>query len=148
MRVVLAVGLFGAIAIGAQAPPASVRLTATTQNVSGAGEAIKITISNWSTDTQKDEMIAAWTRTNVSAAPAAEGRGARGGRGAGADAAGVAGVVPRRPLREPMHRDLKFHRTRMLLIRIVPPFDSVAAARAAAVATLLRLRPRLLWLRL
>ena len=80
---VLAVGLFGAIAIGAQAPPASVRLTATTQNVSGAGEAIKINISNWSTDTQKDEMIAAWTRTNVSAAPAAEGRGARGGRGAG-----------------------------------------------------------------
>ena len=80
MRVVLAVGLFGAIAIGAQAP-APVRLTATTQNVSGAGEAIKITISNWSTDTQKDEMIAAWTRTNVSAVPAGEGRGARGGRG-------------------------------------------------------------------
>jgi len=43
---VLAVGLFGAIAIGAQAPPAPVRLTATTQNVSGAGEAIKITISS------------------------------------------------------------------------------------------------------
>ena len=57
---VLAVGLFGAIAIGAQAPPASVRLTATTQNVSGAGEAIKINISNWSTDMQKDELIAAW----------------------------------------------------------------------------------------
>ena len=36
----------------------------------------------------------------------------------------------------------------MLLIRIVPPFDSVAAARAAVVATLLRLRPRLLWPRL
>ena len=82
--------------------------------------------------------------------------GGTGGRGtwssrrpwAQADAAGVAGVVPRRRLREPMHRHLIFHRTRMLLIRIVPPFDSVAAARAAAVATLLRLRPRLLWLRL
>ena len=99
---VLAVGLFGAIAIGAQAPPASVRLTATTQNVSGAGEAIKITISNWSTDMQKDEMIAAWTRTNVSAAPAA--RGVELAEAVAADAAGVAGVVPRRLLREPMHR--------------------------------------------
>ena len=88
---VLAVGLFGAIAIGAQAPPAPVRLTATTQNVSGAGEAIKITISSWSTDVQKDEMIAAWTRTNVAAAPAAEGRGTRGGRGAGGGRGGRGG---------------------------------------------------------
>jgi len=62
----------------------------------------------------------------------------------GEDAADVAGVVPRRRLREPMRRRLIFHRTRMLLIRIVPPFDSVAAARAVAVATLLRLRPRLI----
>ena len=88
---VLAVGLFGAIAIGAQAPPAPIRLTATTQNVSGAGEAIKITISSWSTDTQKDEMIAAWTRTNAAAAPAAEGRGTRGGRGAGGGRGGRGG---------------------------------------------------------
>jgi hypothetical protein len=65
-----------------------------------------------------------------------------------ADAADVAGVAPRRRLPEPTHRRLIFHRTRMLLIRIVPPFDSVAAARAVAVVTLLRLRPRLLWLQL
>lgn len=88
---VLAFALFGAIAIGAQEPPASVRLTAITQNVSGAGEAIKINISNWSTDAQRDEMIAAWTRTNVSAAPAGEARGARGARGGRGGAGGRGG---------------------------------------------------------
>src|SRR4051812_38524304 len=75
----LGVLLVGAMAMSAQAPQA-VRLTATTQNVSGAGEAIKITIATWSTDAQKDEMVAAWMLTNASAA-AADGRGGRGGRG-------------------------------------------------------------------
>jgi hypothetical protein len=95
---VLAVVLLGTFAIRAQTPAPAVRLTAATQNVSGAGEAIKITISNWSTDAQKDEMIAAWTLTNVSAPRAgAEGRGARGaGRGAtaGRGARGGRGAAP------------------------------------------------------
>src|SRR5437867_2525241 len=83
----LAVVLFGAFAISAQAPAAAVRLTGTTQNVSGAGEAIKIDISNWSPDAQREEMIAAWMLTTATPA-AAEGRGGRGrggaaGRGAG-----------------------------------------------------------------
>ena len=78
-RVFAVVVLFGTFCMGAQAPPPAVRLTATTQNVSGAGEAIKITISNWSTEAQRDEMIAAWMLTNVSAPPAgADGRGGRG----------------------------------------------------------------------
>lgn len=76
---VAAIVLFGVLAISAQAPQTGVRLTATTQNVSGAGEAIKIAISNWSTEAQKDEMIAAWTLS----APTTQGRGGRGGGGGG-----------------------------------------------------------------
>jgi hypothetical protein len=79
---VLAVVLFAAIAIGAQSPQTGVRFTATTQNVSGAGETIKIALTDWSTDAQKDEMIAAWTLT----ASATQGRGGRGGAGRGAAA--------------------------------------------------------------
>jgi hypothetical protein len=94
----LAVVLFGAFCMGSQAPPPAVRLSAATQNVSGAGEAIKITISNWSTDAQRGEMIAAWMLTDVSApAAGADGRGARGtGRGgtAGRGARGGRGAAP------------------------------------------------------
>src|SRR5262245_34639329 len=80
----LAVVVLGTVSVGAQTPSA-VRFTATTQNVSGAGEPIKINISSWSTDAQKAEMIAAWTLANAkpAEAAAAEGRGGRGGRGGG-----------------------------------------------------------------
>jgi hypothetical protein len=60
------------------------RFIATSANVSGAGEAIKINVSNWSSDSVRDEFVAAWTLT--AAAP----RG-RGGRGGAAGAAGAAG---------------------------------------------------------
>jgi hypothetical protein len=57
------------------------RFIATSAGVSGAGEAIKINVSNWSSDSTRDEFVAAWTLT--AAAPQA-----RGGRGGGAGAAG------------------------------------------------------------
>jgi hypothetical protein len=60
------------------------RFIATSAGVSGAGEAIKINISNWSSDSVRDEFVAAWTLT----AAAPQGRG---GRGGGAGAAGRGG---------------------------------------------------------
>src|ERR1700735_5597536 len=52
-------------------------LTATTDNVSGAHEKIRIDVLRWSTDDERDEFLAAWTLT-----PRAG--GGKGGRGAGA----------------------------------------------------------------
>jgi hypothetical protein len=77
------------IAIIAQTPaqdPNGVRFNATTENVSGAGEAIRINLSRWSTDADRDELVNAWT-LKAPAAPARGGggggaRGGRGGRGA------------------------------------------------------------------
>ena len=64
------------------------RFIATSINVSGAGEAIKINVSNWSSDSVRDEFVAAWTLT----AAAPQGRGGRGGgAGAGAARGGAAG---------------------------------------------------------
>src|SRR5215468_5101024 len=66
----------------------AVRFAATTQNVSGAGESIKINLSSWSSDTQRDEFVAAWTLTANAAAPP----GGRGGRGGARGAAGTRGA--------------------------------------------------------
>jgi len=63
------------------------RFIATSAGVSGAGEAIKINISNWSSDSVRDEFVAAWTLT----AAAPQGRGGRGG-GAGAAGRGAGGA--------------------------------------------------------
>src|SRR5580693_2645752 len=52
------------------------RLTATTANVSGAPDSIRIDVLRWSTDAERDQLMNAWNMT----APAA-GRGGRGGRG-------------------------------------------------------------------
>ncbi len=102
-------GLAAIAALGAQAPGGPVRFTATTANVSGAGEPIKINLTGWSTDAQRDEFVAAWSLTAKPAAGAEArggrgargaagargGRGARGARGGGGDAAG--GEVPADP---------------------------------------------------
>jgi hypothetical protein len=64
------------------------RFIATSAGVSGAGEAIKINVSNWSSDSTRDEFVAAWTLT--AAAPQARG-GRGGGAGAGAARGGAAG---------------------------------------------------------
>jgi hypothetical protein len=63
---------------------AGVRFTATTENVSGAGEPIKINLTSWSSDTQRDELVIAWNLTASAPAAAAAGRGGRGARGAAA----------------------------------------------------------------
>src|SRR5580704_13594209 len=42
---------------------AEVHFTATTENVSGAGESIKINLTSWSTDMQRDELVTAWNLT-------------------------------------------------------------------------------------
>jgi hypothetical protein len=62
----------------AQAPVAS--FTATTGNLRGAPEAIRIDILRWSTDAERDQVLAAWTQPG--SAPG-------GGRGAGTRAPAV-----------------------------------------------------------
>lgn len=92
MRSLQLLGLFvlGFIAIGAQAPANGVHFTATTENVSGAGEPIKINLTSWSTDAQRDGFVDAW---NMKAPAAAQGRGrgARGGGGSGRGGRGARG---------------------------------------------------------
>src|SRR5215475_6108064 len=78
---ILALLGFALATISAQAP-APLHFTATTANVSGAGEPIKINLNGWSTDTQRDEFVAAWTMKNQPSPPA-EGRGGRGAAGRG-----------------------------------------------------------------
>jgi|SRR6185295_423486 len=65
----------------------SMRFTATSANVSGAGETVKINLAGLSTDAERDQYVAAWTLT----APAAA-RDGDGGRGRGGTAA--AAVTP------------------------------------------------------
>ena len=55
--------------------------TATSASVSGAGEAIKINVTDWSSDSVRDGFVAAWTLTATATAP--QGRGGRGGGGNG-----------------------------------------------------------------
>ena len=80
-----AVGIFLAFvllgfAVAAQ-DSKSIRYTAISENVSGSGETVRINLTAWSSELQRDEFVAAWSLT----APAAGGaRGARGTRGAGA----------------------------------------------------------------
>src|SRR5580692_10600727 len=70
------------LAMTAQTPAKGpiVHYTATTENVSGAGDTVKIDLLSWSTDADRDQLLAAWTLT---AAPAASARGAGGAGGAG-----------------------------------------------------------------
>jgi hypothetical protein len=76
--------------LAAQTPTAGpiLSLTATTDNVSGANESIRIDVLRWSTDAERDQLLSAWT---PAAAPTKGGRGGRGGRGG---AAGAAGQTP------------------------------------------------------
>jgi len=61
--------------------------TATSANVSGAPDAIRIDILRWSTDAERDRLMDAWNLK-----PAAAGRGGRGGSGRGGRGGSV-GVV-------------------------------------------------------
>ncbi len=90
--------------------PNAIRFTATTANVSGAGETIKINLSAWSTDADRDEIVNAWTLKPPPSQPVTEarggrgaaaggagGRGGRGGRGGDADPVDPAAVDPDNP---------------------------------------------------
>jgi hypothetical protein len=112
---VLAIGIIAVsiIAFG-QAPTATptgpiMRFTATTANVSGAGDNVKIDLLKWSTDADRDQFVAAWNLTAPTTAArggaagargeAARGGGAGGARGAGrggdnADAGAAAAAPP------------------------------------------------------
>jgi hypothetical protein len=103
--ILMAIGIAAAGLMAAQTPAKGPiqRFTATTDNVSGAGDTVKIDLLSWSTDADRDQFLAAW---NLTAPPggarggagrgAAGGAGAAGGRGAGggrgADAPAAAGA--------------------------------------------------------
>src|SRR5262249_51527376 len=79
-----AVVVLPAVLLKAQTPATGpiLRLTATSENVSGAPDTIRIDLLRWSTDAERDQMITAWNMPAAPAAPAAEGA-ARGGGGRG-----------------------------------------------------------------
>ena len=79
--------LAGALAF-AQTPASGpvLHLTATTANVSGAPDSIRIDVLRWSTDAERDQLMAAWDMK----APAG-GRAGRGGRGGGRGGGGRGG---------------------------------------------------------
>jgi hypothetical protein len=61
----------------------SLRFTATTDNVGGAPDSIRIDLLRWSTDAERDQLMSAWNMTNgAGRAGRGGGRGAA-GRGAG-----------------------------------------------------------------
>src|SRR6185295_14435032 len=68
------------------------RLSATSDNVSGAGDAIKIDLLSWSTDADRDQLVSAWMLTAPAAGAGAGRGGARGGGGAGAGAGAAGGA--------------------------------------------------------
>jgi len=85
----LCAGVAFVAVLGAQTP--ILRLTATTDNVRGAADSIRIDVLRWSTDAERDQLMSAWNMTNgAGRAGRGGGRGAaragRGGRGAAAPA--------------------------------------------------------------
>ena len=91
--ITLAAGL-----ITAQTPATGpiLRLNATTENVSGAPDPIRIDVLRWSTDAERDQLLSAWTSPGTPApAPAAAERG--GARGRGGRGAAVVDAPPATP---------------------------------------------------
>jgi hypothetical protein len=83
--------IFAAVLATGQTPAApALSLTATTDNVNGAHDSIRINLFRWSTDAERDQLLAAW---NLTGASATGGRG-RGGRGPGARGGGVPNPAP------------------------------------------------------
>src|SRR5262245_44511810 len=66
-------------------PPASAPITsfsATSANVGGAPDAVRIDLFRWSTDAEREQLMAAWSMTKPSGRGGGGGAG-RGGRGGG-----------------------------------------------------------------
>jgi len=88
--------------INAQTPATGpiLRLNATTDNVSGAPDPIRIDLLRWSTDAERDQLLSAWTSPGASkaapaaAAPAGERGGARGRGGRGGAPADAPPATP------------------------------------------------------
>ena len=102
------VGLFTTVSLAQTPSPAApgITITATSANVSGAGEKIEFFINKWSTDADRDKLSTAWntkpapppaagTRAGADGAPAAGRAGGGGGRGGRGGAA--ADATPRTP---------------------------------------------------
>jgi hypothetical protein len=85
MRASVLAGIaFAAVVATAQGPILS--FTATTENVAGAPDSIRIDVLRWSTDAERDRLVSAWNMTGAAGrGRGAGGRGGRGGRGAGAE---------------------------------------------------------------
>jgi hypothetical protein len=95
----------------AQTPSGPIlRLTATTENVVGAHDSIRIDVLRWSTDAERDQLLSAWTNPAAPAASGRVGRGrggaagnelppgaGRGGRGGGRGSSGGAPTAPPTP---------------------------------------------------
>jgi hypothetical protein len=91
MKGLVAAGFVAALLIHAETPKTATSgavesYTATTANVSGAPDKIRIEILRWSTDSERDKLMDAWNLKN-----AETGRGGRGGAGRGGSARGGAG---------------------------------------------------------
>jgi hypothetical protein len=72
------------------------RLTATTANVTGAPDSIRIDLFRWSTDAERDALMAAWElKPEAAGRGASGGRGGGGGRGASKAGAGARGAAGR-----------------------------------------------------
>ena len=90
--VLLACGVLVPVAAetpGAESGP-MLRLTAVTANVTGAPDSVRIDVFRWSTDAERDNLMAAWELKPGAIA----GRGAAGGRGGGRGGRGGAARGP------------------------------------------------------
>src|SRR3984885_15172854 len=85
MRSILTTALLMAGTAAAQTPSSGpiLSLSATTQNISGANDNIRIDLLRWSTDAERDEVFGAWSMTLAPTPAAGGGRGGRGGGGGG-----------------------------------------------------------------
>ncbi len=84
-----------AILLLAEKPAAVFTLTATTANVAGAPDAVRIEILRWSTDEERDRLTSAWSLKSAPAASSAS-KGAAKGRGA-AKGSAPAGATKQSP---------------------------------------------------
>jgi hypothetical protein len=97
-------------------PAPALKLTATSDNVSSAGEVLKINLVRWSTDAERDQFVAAWSLAG--SARGGGGGGGRGARGGGTPAAAPAVA----PIVAPVDTT----------VPELPPDPAAAAAPAAA----------------
>jgi hypothetical protein len=91
----LGISLLGIGSLAAQTSSAlsgpMLRFTATAANVAGAPDSIRIDLLRWSTDAEREKLLAAWDMKPGAAASEGGGRGGRGGAGRGGRGGGAAG---------------------------------------------------------